>query len=63
MSDNKFKYFTVTTTMLVKANSKTDAQNLAMNRRGVQGEVLFRSTDIDRISSAEAHEQLEEIGA
>lgn len=63
MSDNKFKYFTVTTTTLVKANSKTDAENLAKNRRGVQGEVLFRSTDIDRISSAEAHEQLEEIGA
>ena len=26
MSDNKFKYFAVTTTTLVKANNKTDAQ-------------------------------------
>ena len=25
MSDNKFKYFTVTTTSLVKANNKADA--------------------------------------
>lgn len=63
MSDNKFKYFAVTTTTLVKANSKTDAQKLAMSRRGIQGEVLFRSTDIERISSAEAHDQLEELNA
>jgi hypothetical protein len=63
MSDNKFKYFAVTTTTLVKANSKTDAQKVAMNRRGVAGEVLFKSTDIERITSAEAHDQLEELSA
>jgi hypothetical protein len=63
MSDNKFKYFTVTTTTLVKATSKTDAQKLAMNRRGIAGEVLLTSTEIDRISSVEAHEQLEELSA
>jgi hypothetical protein len=63
MSENKFKYFAVTTTALVKANSKTDAQKIAMNRRGVPGEVLFQSTDIERITSAEAHEQLEEFSA
>lgn len=63
MSDNKFKYFAVTTTTLVKANSKNDAQKVAMNRRGTPGEVLFRSTDIERITSAEAHEQLEELSA
>ena len=63
MSDNKFKYFAVTTTTLVKANSKTDAQKLSNSRRGVAGEVLFKSTDIERITSAEAHEQLEELSA
>lgn len=61
MSDNKFKYFTVTTTTLVKANNKTEAQKVAMGRRGVAGEVLLTSTDVDRISSVEAHEQIEEL--
>jgi hypothetical protein len=57
MSENKFKYFTVTTTSVVKANSKTDAQKLAMGRRGVTGEVLFKDVEIDRISAIEAREQ------
>ena len=63
MSDNKFKYFAVTTTTLVKANNKTEAQKLAMGRRGVAGEVLFNTTDIERISSAEARDQIEELTA
>lgn len=63
MSENKFKYFAVTNTTLVKANNKADAQKLAMGRRGVAGEVLVKSTDIERISSAEAHEQVEELTA
>lgn len=63
MSDNKFKYFEVTTTALVKANNKIDAQKVAMGRRGVTGELLFKSTDIERISSVEAREQIEELSA
>lgn len=63
MSDNKFKYFTVTTTSLVKANTKADAQKLAVGRRNVDGELLFKSTDIERISSVEAREQIEELTA
>jgi hypothetical protein len=63
MSDNKFKYFIVTTSTLVKANNKTDAQKIAMNRRGVPGQLMFKSTDVERITSAEAHEQLEELSA
>lgn len=59
MSDNKFKYFTVTTTTLVKANSKADAQKLAMGRRGVTGEVMFQDVEIERISAVEAREQIE----
>ena len=58
MSDNKFKYFTVTTTTLVKANHKTDAQKLAMGRRGVTGEVMFTDVEIERISAVEAREQI-----
>lgn len=63
MSENKFKYFAVTNTTLVKANNQTDAQKLAMGRRGIAGEVLVRSTDIERISSSEAREQVEELSA
>lgn len=59
MSENKFKYFTVTTTTLVKANSKTDAQKLAMGRRGITGEVMFQDVEIERISAVEAREQIE----
>jgi hypothetical protein len=59
MSDNKFKYFTVTTTSLVKATSKTDAEKLAMGRRGVSGEVMFQDVEIERISAVEAREQIE----
>lgn len=59
MSDNKFKYFTVTTTTLVKANSKADAQKLSLGRRGVSGEVMFQDVEIERISAVEAREQIE----
>lgn len=59
MSDNKFKYYTVTTTTLVKAKNQTDAQKLTMNRRGVSGEVLFSDIDIERISAIEARQQIE----
>lgn len=58
MSDNKFKYFTVTTTTLVKANNKADAHKLAMGRRGVTGEVMFNDVEIERISAVEAREQI-----
>lgn len=59
MSDNKFKYFEVTTTALVKANSKADAEKLTMGRRGVSGEVLSKHTEIDRVSAIDAREMLE----
>ena len=59
MSENKFKYFEVTTTALVKANSKADAEKLSMGRRGVTGEVLSKHTEIDRISAIDARDLLE----
>lgn len=58
MSENKFKYFTVTTTTLVKANTKADAEKLAMGRRGVTGEVMFKDVEIERISAVEARDQI-----
>ena len=58
MLRNKFKYITVTTVSIVKSNNKNDAQKLAMGRRGVTGEVLFKDVEIERISAIEAREQL-----
>jgi hypothetical protein len=34
-----------------------------MGRRNTDGELLFKSTDIERISSIEAHEQIAELTA
>jgi hypothetical protein len=47
---------------LVKAKNKEEAQKVASNRRGVTGERLFQSTDIERISSVEARKQIEKLG-
>lgn len=58
MSDLKLNYFAVTSTFLVKAKNKQDAEKIASGRRGVNGEVLFKSTDIERISSVQAHKEI-----
>ena len=62
MSDNKFKYFAVTTTTVVKANNKADAEKLAMSTRrpsGVQGELIFKDVEVERISAIQAESQIE----
>jgi hypothetical protein len=60
MSENKFKYFTVTTTAVVKANNKADAEKIAMsNRRTIKstpGELLYKDMDVDRITAVQARE-------
>lgn len=57
MSENKLKYWEVTTTQVVKANSKSDAMKLVGRRgRTSYGEVLMTETEIDRISASSAHE-------
>jgi hypothetical protein len=62
MSENKFKYFTVTTTSIVKANTMADAEKLAKSNRrtlpGVSGELMFRDVDVERISAVQAREQI-----
>lgn len=64
MSDNKFKYFAVTTTSIVKANSKVDAEKIAMSNRrkgvGVAGELLYKDVEVERITALQAREQIED---
>jgi hypothetical protein len=61
MSENKFNYFAVTTTVLVKAKNKQEAEKVATGRRNASGEVLFRATDIERISSAQAQKEINKL--
>ena len=61
MSDNKFKYFTVESVVVVKANNKSDAEKLASGRRGVQGEVILKTTDVERITAIDINYNDSEI--
>jgi hypothetical protein len=53
MSD-KFRYYEVTITKVVKANNKTDAIALGLNRRGVPGQTLAQDIDAVRVTAGEA---------
>jgi hypothetical protein len=59
MAENKFNYFEVTTSYVVKAKNKTEAEKVALGRRGVKGEVITSKTNVDRISAVEVREMLE----
>lgn len=63
MTENKYKYFTVTTTSIVKAVNMSEAAKIAAgNRRtavGVAGELLFKDVDVERITALKAREQIE----
>ncbi len=63
MAENKFKYFTVTTTSIVKAANKTEAEKIASSSRrkvaGVAGELIFKDVDVERITAIKAREQIE----
>lgn len=63
MSDNKLNYFVVEEKVLVKAKNKQEAHKIAAGRKGVSGEILFRSTDIERISSVQAHKRINQLSA
>lgn len=54
MSANKRKYYTITTTKIISANTKTDAVLKAQGRRGVDAEVLETFVDGERVSATEA---------
>lgn len=51
---NKFRYYRVTTTKVVRALNKADALALSNGRRGVSGEVLADEIKSDRLTSASA---------
>jgi len=63
MPENKFKYFTVTTTSIVKAANKTEAEKIASGSRrkvaGVVGELIFKDVEVERITAIKAREQIE----
>ena len=62
MSDNKFKYFTVTSTTIVKAANKADAERIALSNKrslnNVNGELVYKDIEVERISAVQAREQL-----
>lgn len=51
---NKFRYYTVETSTVVKALNKTDARAVARGRRGVPGSVLDETVGIERVTAGEA---------
>ncbi|MFZ4614350.1 MAG: hypothetical protein ACOYNH_11770 [Bacteroidia bacterium] len=59
MAENKFNYFEVTTSYVVKAKNKSEAEKVVLGRRGVKGEVITSKTNVDRISAVEVREMLE----
>jgi|GEM_PF-1723376 len=61
--ENKYKYFTVTTTSIVKAANMSEAAKIAASNRrtatGIAGELLFKDVDVERITAIKAREQIE----
>lgn len=51
---NKFRYYTVNTSTVVRANNKTQAEAIARGRRGVPGTVLDASVEVERVTAGEA---------
>lgn len=62
MADNKFKYFTVTSTTIVKAANKADAERIALSNKrsltNVNGELIYKDIEVERITAVQAREQL-----
>jgi len=59
MPENKFNYFEVTTSYIVKAKNKSEAEKVVLGRKNVKGEVITSKTSIDRIPAVEVREMLE----
>jgi len=59
--ENKFKYFSVTTTLIVKAANIKQAEKVASSNGnyapGVSGEILFKDVEVERITAVEARQQ------
>lgn len=54
MASKKFKYFTVTTTSVVRAPSKAEAEAVSRRKRGVNGDLLSSQVTVDRIPATTA---------
>jgi hypothetical protein len=54
MSTNKLKYWSVTTTQVIKANNKADAVAMASRKRIPGAEVVGTVRETERISAADA---------
>ena len=48
------RYYEVSTSTIVKALNKTDAEAIARGRRGVSGSVLGTETWVERVTATEA---------
>ena len=55
MSQNKFKYWEVSTTQVVKANTKAEAIAAVQPRKVVGAKVLSSDVFVERISAGDAH--------
>lgn len=53
-ASNKFRYYTVETSTVVKALNKTDARAVARGRRGIPGTVLDTTVGVERVTASEA---------
>ncbi len=56
MSDNKFRYYNVVTTTVVKAKNKTEALEFVAGARDIDAYALAHYAEGERIPAAEAHE-------
>ena len=59
MSENKFNYFEVTTSFLVKAKNKSEAEKVARGNKSTRGEILSTNVDVERVSAVAVREMLE----
>lgn len=63
MTENKYKYFTVTTTSIVKAANISEAEKIAnsdnLKSNKISGQLLFKDVDIERITAIAARKQIE----
>lgn len=55
---NKFKYYTVTTTEVVQARNQSDAVKVANGIRSIPGKVLGSSQEAQRVLASEAREMV-----
>lgn len=55
MSTNKFKYWEVSTTQIVKALNKSDAIAAVQPRRTPVAKILGSEVTVERISAIDAH--------